>query len=99
MKEDPLKIYADNRESYFQVKYSPVRMTVNGIVNQEQSGNVIMLQNITKFHQLDVAKTTFISTIFHELKTPVSAMLMSLQLLKDRRVGNLNTEQQERPKA
>lgn len=94
-KEDPLKIYADNRESYFQVKYLPVRMTVNGIVNQEQSGNVIMLQNITKFHQLDVAKTTFISTIFHELKTPVSAMLMSLQLLEDRRVGNLNTEQQE----
>ena len=61
----------------------------------KESGTVIMLKNITEFHKLDVAKTTFISTISHELKTPISAILMSQQLLADSRVGALNSEQKE----
>ena len=93
-KTEPLKIYADNKESYFQVKYLPVRMTDHeGSI--KESGTVIMLKNITEFHKLDVAKTTFISTISHELKTPISAILMSQQLLADNRVGGLNPEQKE----
>ena len=93
-KTEPLKIYADNKESYFQVKYLPVRMTDHeGSI--KESGTVIMLKNITEFHKLDVAKTTFISTISHELKTPISAILMSQQLLADIRVGGLNPEQKE----
>ena len=54
-----------------------------------------MLKNITEFKELDSAKTTFISTISHELKTPISAIMMSLQLLEDDRVGDLNEEQKE----
>ena len=60
-----------------------------------KKGNVILLKNITEFQELDTAKTTFISTISHELKTPISAILMSLQLLEDKRVGTLNAEQEE----
>ena len=56
---------------------------------------MIMLKNVTEFKELDSAKTTFISTISHELKTPISAILMSLQLLEDERIGKLNTEQNE----
>lgn len=54
-----------------------------------------MLKNITEFQKLNTAKTTFISTISHELKTPISAILMSLQLLENDKIGNLNTEQAE----
>ena len=93
-KSAPLKIYADNKESYFQVKYLPVRMT-DSQGDVKESGTVILLKNITEFHKLDVAKTTFISTISHELKTPISAILMSQQLLADKRVGALNPEQRE----
>ena len=93
-RSEPIKIYADNKESYFQVKYLPVMMTdTKG--DMKESGTVIMLKNITEFHKLDVAKTTFISTISHELKTPISAILMSQQLLADNRVGTLNSEQKE----
>ncbi|MDD7721993.1 MAG: ATP-binding protein [bacterium] len=93
-RSEPIKIYADNKESYFQVKYLPVMMTdTKG--DMKESGTVILLKNITEFHKLDVAKTTFISTISHELKTPISAILMSQQLLADNRVGTLNSEQKE----
>lgn len=54
-----------------------------------------LLKNITEFKELDSVKTTFISTISHELKTPISAIMMSLQLLEDKRVGSLNGEQEQ----
>ena len=90
---EPLKIYADNKESYFQAQYIPIQTTDPGEQNVHFGGNVIWLKNITEFKELDTAKTTFISTISHELKTPISAILMSLKLLEDRRIGDLNEEQ------
>lgn len=83
-KEEPLKIYSDNKESYFQVHYTTA---------SEDSGTVIKLSNVTEFKELDNAKTNFISIISHELKTPISAILMSLKLLEDDRVGQMNQEQ------
>ena len=94
-KKEPLKIYADNKESFFQVKYMEITMPDKDGVTIGKKGNVILLKNITEFQELDTAKTTFISTISHELKTPISAILMSLQLLEDKRVGTLNAEQEE----
>ena len=62
---------------------------------QKNIGNIILLNNITEFKERDSAKTTLISTISHELKTPISAILMSLKLLEDNRVGELNDEQKQ----
>ena len=92
-KKEPLKIYADDKESYFQAKYIPIHVTNGDGGETEYVGDVILLKNITEFKELDSAKTTFISTISHELKTPISAILMSLKLLKDKRVGEMNDEQ------
>ncbi len=58
-------------------------------------GYIITLKNITFFKKSDEAKTSFIATVSHELKTPLSAMNMSLMLLQDHRFGKLNSEQQK----
>lgn len=84
-----MKIYADNRESYYSKE-------ILSVVSKEKViGNVIILKNITEYQQLDEAKTNFIATISHELKTPISAIKMSLKLLEDERVGTVNTEQRQ----
>ncbi|WP_321438845.1 ATP-binding protein [uncultured Bacteroides sp.] len=93
-KKEPLKIYADNKESYFQANYIPIRAVETGETEPHSIGDVILLKNITEFKELDTAKTTFLSTISHELKTPISAIMMSLQLLEDKRIGELNEEQE-----
>lgn len=58
-------------------------------------GYIITLKDITFFKKSDEAKTSFIATVSHELKTPLSAMNMSLMLLQDHRFGKLNIEQQK----
>ncbi len=91
--KEPLKIYADNKESYFQVDNIPLYINPVGEEKKQFVGNVIILNNITRYKELDSAKTNFISTVSHEMKTPISSIMMSLQLLGDSRLGSLNDEQ------
>lgn len=82
--KEPLKIYADNKESYFKVSYIDIMNTDPVAKDEPQKlGNLILLKNITEFKELDSAKTTFISTISHELKTPVAAILASQHILEE----------------
>ena len=87
--QSKMKIYADNRESYYTKEVLAVT------IKDKVIGKVITLKNITEFQQLDEAKTNFIATISHELKTPISSIKMSLKLLEDKRIGAMNTEQQQ----
>ncbi len=89
-----IKIYADNKESYFEKEIIPIKILPTGEKEEKQIGTVILLQNVTPYKELDFAKTNFIATVSHELKTPISSIKMSLQLLENKQVGELNTEQQ-----
>jgi NtrC-family two-component system sensor histidine kinase KinB len=97
----PFKIVLDSRESFFQLQSSDI--VVPDIDKSEgalqlasrSAGKVYILKNITEFKERDEAKTNFIATISHELKTPIASIKMSLKLLNDERVGSLNTEQDQ----
>ena len=92
-KSEPVKIYADNKESYFEKEIVPIKIVPTGENTEKLIGNVILLQNITSYKELDFAKTNFIATVSHELKTPISSIKMSLQLLENKQLGDLNEEQ------
>ncbi|MFZ1530185.1 MAG: ATP-binding protein [Ferruginibacter sp.] len=94
-KQAPVKIYANNKESYFDKEIIPIKIIPTGEKHEKLVGNVILLQNITPYKELDFAKTNFIATVSHELKTPLSSIKMSLQLLDNRQVGELNEEQKK----
>ncbi len=90
-----LKIYADNKESYFEKELVDITITPTGEKRQLFIGQVIILKNITPFKELDFAKTNFIATVSHELKTPISSIKMSLQLLENKQTGDINEEQKQ----
>jgi signal transduction histidine kinase len=85
----PLKIFAGDKESYF------IKEILQIVAEDKLIGNVIVLKNVTQFKELDTAKTNFIATISHELKTPIASIKMGLKLLEDDRVGILNEEQKK----
>lgn len=84
----PFKIIVDGRENYFTREVIP-------IVQDGGGSKVVVLKNITSFKELDVAKTNFIATVSHELKTPLASSDFSLKLLEDQRTGKLSAEQKE----
>ncbi len=92
-KPEPLKIYAGEKESYFDKETVKITIVPTGEKKTQEIGHVILLKNITLFKELDVAKTNFIATVSHELKTPISAIKLSLQLLSKQSTGDLNEDQ------
>ncbi|SEW47832.1 PAS/PAC sensor signal transduction histidine kinase [Chryseobacterium wanjuense] len=93
--KEPIKIVTDNKENYFEQDIIPINIVKTGEKEKKYIGRVILLRNITPFKELDFAKTNFIATISHELKTPISAIKMGVQLLGNQKFGELNDQQKE----
>lgn len=93
LEKEPMKIYADGKESYFEKEIVDINIIPTGEQQSRFIGQVIMLRNITPFKELDLAKTNFLGTVSHEFKTPISSIQMGLQLLENDQIGTLNNEQ------
>jgi signal transduction histidine kinase len=85
----PLKIVVDNKEQFFNLNQKAV------VSDGKSLGDVYTLKNITQYKELDLSKTNLLATISHELKTPISSIKMSANLLADARIGAVNAEQHE----
>jgi two-component system, NtrC family, sensor histidine kinase KinB len=81
----PLAIIYQGKERYYQLQGQKMADT----------GWLIHLRDVTEFKELDLAKTNFLATISHELKTPLASINLTLKLMQDSRVGMLNAEQQK----
>lgn len=91
----PLRIEKDKKVRYFTREVLDVNLKKTGEDQVKKAGMVVILKNVTKFLEQDEAKTNFMATISHELKTPISSLRLNLKLLDDNRIGNLNSEQKE----
>ncbi len=58
-------------------------------------GAALVLEDVTHLRALDALKTEFISVASHELRTPVTSLLLSAQLLDEGAVGPLSEAQKE----
>ncbi|MBL0739999.1 sensor histidine kinase [Chryseolinea lacunae] len=88
-----VKAVVSGKENYFTKESIDVSFVATGEKERLNLGRVIMLKNVTSYKELDLAKTNFIATISHELKTPLASLQMCAKLLMDSRVGSLNAEQ------
>lgn len=58
-------------------------------------GAAIVLQDVTKFRLVDQLKSDMVSTVSHELKTPLTSVQMAVHLLLEEAVGTLTPKQTE----
>ena len=89
----PLRITYNGEESYFMKDVRSISVHDQTDNNDQLVGYVVFLTNITEYKKTDIARTNFMATISHELKTPLSSIDLSLKLLMDDRIGALNKEQ------
>ncbi|MEP7092929.1 MAG: histidine kinase dimerization/phospho-acceptor domain-containing protein, partial [Flavobacterium sp.] len=95
LQKQPLKIFANEKESYFDKETINITIIPTGEEKEINIGDVIILRNITLFKELDFAKTNFIATVSHELKTPIASIKLSLQLLQNPKTGAMNEDQNQ----
>jgi signal transduction histidine kinase len=58
-------------------------------------GAAVVLQDVTKLRLVDQLKSDMVSTVSHELKTPLTSVQMAVHLLLEESVGLLTTKQTE----
>lgn len=58
-------------------------------------GWATMLKDVTAMKRLDDAKTKALSTLGHEVKTPITGIRMTLHLLLEEKIGPLTPDQRE----
>jgi two-component system, NtrC family, sensor histidine kinase KinB len=58
-------------------------------------GAAVILQDVTKFRLLDDVKGNLVSTVSHELKTPLTSLTMVVHLLLEQSFGPINAKQRD----
>ncbi len=87
-----LQQFIDNREYFFQPMAVPIPV---GPERREPTGVALILKDVTQVHEQQEMKRGVVSTVSHQLKTPLTSLRMSIHLLLEERVGLLNEKQTE----
>jgi len=84
--------FVDNREYFFQPMVVPIPV---GPERREPTGVALILKDVTQVHEQQEMKRGVVSTVSHQLKTPLTSLRMSIYLLLEERIGSLNEKQIE----
>lgn len=82
--------FIDGKEFFFQPMAVPLP---SGVPLEQLTGVVIILKDVTMAHEQQELKRSVISTVSHQLKTPLTSLQMSIYLLLEERCGALTPEQ------
>ncbi len=80
----------DGQERFFLPRVLAIRDDQDGLL-----GAAVVLTDVTKFRLVDQLKSDMVSTVSHELKTPLTSIQMAVHLLLEELVGPLTPKQVE----
>ena len=84
--------FIENKEYFFQPVAVPIPV---GPERREPTGVALILKDVTQVHEQQEMKRDVVSTVSHQLKTPLTSIRMSIHLLLEERIGSLNEKQIE----
>lgn len=88
----PVQKFIDHREYFFLPMAVPITA---GPHRDEPTGMAIIIKDVTQQFEQQELKRGVVATVSHQLKTPLTALRMSIHLLLDDRIGLLNAKQTE----
>ena len=88
--EHALAFRDDGQERFFLPRVLAIRGDGRGPL-----GAAVVLTDVTRFRLVDQLKSDMVSTVSHELKTPLTGLQMAVHLLLEEVVGPLNPKQVE----
>ena len=88
--EQAIPLADGGQERYFLPRVVAIRAERDELI-----GAAVALVDVTKFHLLDRLKSDMVSTVSHELKTPLTSVQMAVHLLLEEVVGPLTPKQVE----
>lgn len=88
--DNALSFRDGGQERFFQPRIVAIRDDHEGLI-----GAAVVLTDVTKFRLVDQLKSDMVSTVSHELKTPLTGMQMAVHLLLEESVGPLTSKQTE----
>jgi signal transduction histidine kinase len=80
--------FINSEEHYFRPTAAPILNS-----RKEVTGVILILKDVTEQLEHDELKRGVISTVSHQLKTPLTSIRMALHLLLEEKVGTLNPKQ------
>ncbi len=89
-KDNIFSITVKDRQKFWQYFFSPVLTQ-----KAELLGVLFLMQDISELKELDRLKSEFVMIVSHELKTPLTSINMSIDLLKEKLGSSISPQNQE----
>jgi signal transduction histidine kinase len=89
-REDVIQVFQDGEECFFLPEAIPIQDDEKQLI-----GVTLVLSDFTCMRQLDELKRGMISTVSHQLKTPLTSIRLAMHVLLSEKLGMLSPKQTE----
>jgi signal transduction histidine kinase len=88
--DSAIQVFKEGEEHFFLPEAVPILDEERRLI-----GVTVILSDVTRLRQLDEVKSGLISTVSHELKTPLTSIRLATHVLLDEKLGPLSPKQVE----
>ena len=95
LKNKPERIFREELKIEENLILEVTTFAISSTEDSKKIGNLVILHDITKEKRVEKMKSEFISVAAHQLRTPLSAIKWTLQMILDEDLGEISSEQKE----